>query len=480
MYYPTFVQSTPAGTWPNTYQINPQQQQQAIPTVYYQVPTATVPSLPTTTAPEVFVSQQQVPTVYYQTPSVAVPSLPSITVPEAIVSQQQVPTIYYQTPSIAVPPLSSTTAPEVTVSQQPVPTVYYQTPSVTVPPIPTTTTSQTNIQQQPHSTSTTTTKTKTTTTRILNSTTLPTIDKNFVTEEIKTTITATKPETPAIQTITTSTATNVPQVTTVETTTIPERPQNQFRRLKSLSTSTYSSSPTISTHSTITPQPEIIKQPVVILPPQIPIQTTTTTATIPPQIPIQTATIVPPVHRVIHRPHDHRPHTPSGYYSSDLDYGKRKIYKTDYKYRHFYCCNLCKGRCDLHNRSYSCCEWFYGCPLWGLILCGLFFLTLLITFLTLFSLQPSINSTRRTETAETRLLNRTQIIYGFYKNCGYQINATFDTPTTLILCTNTATTSTARIELSSFYTVISRTNSYSYSKILILILLFICFENFRI
>ncbi|CAF3041498.1 unnamed protein product [Rotaria sp. Silwood2] len=403
MYYPTVVQPTPVGTWPNTYQINTQQQQ-PIPTVYYQVPTVTVPSLSTTTAPEVIVSQQ------------------------------------------------------------PVPTVYYQTPSVAIPPIPTATTSQTSIQQ-PQTTATTTIKT--TTTRILDPTTLPTIDQNSVTEEIKTTRT-TKPEIPATQTIVTSTATSVPQVTTttiaptIETTTIQARPQNQFRRLRSLSTSTYSGSTTTSTRSTITPQPEIIKQPVV-LPPQVPIQTTT----------------IAPVRRVIHRAHD-RPRTPSGYYSSDLDYGKRKVYKTDYKYRHYYCCNVCKGRCDLRNRSYGCCEWFYGCPVWALILCGLFFLALLITFLTLFGLQPSINSTRRAETAQTRLLNRTQIIYGFYKNCGYQINATSGTPTTLILCTNTATTTTARIELSSFYTVISGTSYYSYSKILTLVLLFICFENFRI
>ncbi|CAF3614112.1 unnamed protein product [Rotaria sp. Silwood1] len=407
MYYPTVVQPTSAETWPNAYQINTQQQQ-AIPAIYYQVPTVTVPSFPTTT-----------------------------TVPEAIVAQQ------------------------------PVPTVYYQTPSVTVPPIPTTTTSQTNIQQQPQTTSITTTKT----TRILDPTTLPTIDQNSVSKEIKTTTTATKPEISTTQTIVTSTATNGPQVTrttvapTVETTIIQERPQNQPRRLRSLSTSTYSGSTTTSTHSTITPQPEIIQQPVVLPPP-------------PPPVPIQTTTIAP-VRRVIHHAHHHRQRTPSSYYSSDLDYGKQKVYKTDYKYRHYYCCNVCKGRCDLRNRSYGCCEWFYGCPVWALILCGLFFLALLITFLTLFGLQPSINSTRRAETAETRLLNRTQIIYGFYKNCGYQINATSNTPTTLILCTNTATTTTARIELSSFYTVISETNYYTYSKILTLILLFICFENLK-
>ena len=78
-------------------------------------------------------------------------------------------------------------------------------------------------------------------------------------------------------------------------------------------------------------------------------------------------------------------------------------------------------------------------------------------FFTLFGLQPALNSSRRTETAETRLLNRRQIIYGFYRLCGYQVNASY-VPTTLILCTNTASTSTARIELSSFYTVINGTH----------------------
>jgi len=356
MYYPNFVQPTSAGIWPNTYQINPSQQQ-AIPAVYYQVP--------------------------------------SMTVPEVIVQQPQ---------------------------QQSIPTVYYQAPPVTVPPIQTTTTSEVTIPQQQPPTNTTTTS-KTVTTRILDPTT---------------------------------TVANVPPVTTtavvptIETTTIHERPQNYPRGLRSLSSSTYSDDTTTSVNSTVTPQPEIIKQQT-ILPPQIPIQTTG----------------IAPVRRVVHQAH--RPYTtPSGYYSSDLDYGKRKIYKTDYKYRHYYCCNWCKGRFDLHNRSYGCCEWFYGCPVWSLIFCGLLFLALLVTFITLFALQPSINASRNAATAETRLLNRTKLIYGFYQNCGYQVNASSNTPTTLILCTNTGTTTTAQIELSPFYTVISETNFYSYSKILIL------------
>jgi hypothetical protein len=171
-----------------------------------------------------------------------------------------------------------------------------------------------------------------------------------------------------------------------------------------------------------------------------------------------------PVHRVIHRPY-----TPSGYYSEELDYGRRKVYKTDYKYRHYYCCNICKGRFDLHNRSYGCCEWFYGCPIWALILSGLLFLALLVTFFTLLGLQPSLNSSRFASTAQTRLLNRTQVVYGFYQNCGFQVNATSGTATTLILCTNTATTTTARIQLSPFYTVISKATDYSSCRILILL-----------
>lgn len=353
MYYPSVMQPTSAGIWPNAYQI-PAQQQQQIPAVYYQVP-----SLPTTTVPELMVQQQPVPTVYYQTPAVTVPPIQTTTIPEGIVQQQQAPT-------------------------------------------------------------NTTTTSKTVTTRVLE---------------------------PTTQTIATSTV--PPVTTTVETTTVHERPPHYRRGLRSLSSSSYSDDTTTSINSIITPQPEIIKQQT-ILPPTLPIQTTA----------------IAPVHRVVHQPY--REYTPSGYYSSDLDYGKRKVYKTDYKYRHYYCCNVCKGRCDLRNRSYGCCEWFYGCPLWSLIICGLLFLALLVGFFTLFGLQPTINSSRRDATAETRLVNRTQIIYGFYKNCGYQVNATIDTPTTLILCANTGTTTTARIELSSFYTVISEANLNSYYKILIL------------
>jgi hypothetical protein len=345
--------------------------------------------------------------MYY--PSVAQPTSAGIWPNTYQIGAQQQPAVYYQVPSFP-----ATTIPETIVQQQPVPTVYYQAPTMTVPSITATTTSEANVQQPPVNSTTTT---KTITTRILDPTTLP----------------------------------------SVETPTIRERSRNQPRGLRNLSTSTSSDDTTTSTESSLTPQPEMIKQPT-IFPPQLPIQTTT----------------MAPVKRVIHRPY-----TPSGYYSSDLDYGKRKIYKTDYKYRHYYCCNWCKGRCDLHNRSYGCCEWFYGCPVWALILFGLLFLALLVTFLTLFGLQPSINASRRAATAETRLLNRTQVIYGFYKNCGYQVNASAGTPTTLILCTNTPTTTTARIQLASVYTVISETNDCSYCRMLILFLLFICFEMFR-
>ncbi|CAF1988918.1 unnamed protein product [Rotaria magnacalcarata] len=396
MYYPSIAQPTAIGTWSNAYPINTQQQ--AIPTVYYQMPTTAAPIITTS---EVLVAQQQMPTVYYQTPSLNIPSNP--------------PTI----------------------------------------------SSQVNItQQQPQTTSTTTTKI----TRTLH----PTTDNNTVAEETSTTSTVTTPEIPTTQTFAVSTSTSVPQVTTsrlpptAETTTIDERPQIRTRRLRALSRSTSSDSSTTSSQSTITPQPQNIHQPTAL----------------PPQIPIQTVNIAP-LRRVIHYAH-HPPRTPSGYYSSDLDYGKRRVYKTDYKYRHYYCCNWCKGRCDLRNRSYGCCEWFYGCPLWGLICCGLGFLGLLVLFFTLFGLQPSINSTRHSDAAQTVLLNRTEIIYGFYKLCGYQINATSGTPTTLILCNTTATTSTARIQLSPFYTVISGANSYSFSKIVIFVLIFIIFERFRI
>ena len=325
--------------------------------------------------------------------------------------QQGIPAMYYQMPSMA-------TVPDV-MTQQSIPTVYYQAPTVTAPPI---TTSEVVTQQPPQVNATTTSKTVTT--RVLDPTTI------------------TKTEV-------------IPTQTTVNETNIPRRPQNYPRGLRTFSSSTDSDLSTTSTESTITPQPEVIKQNPVIHPPPFPVLHTTNMA---------------PVHRVVHRPY-----TPSGYYSSELDYGRRKIYKTDYKYRHYYCCNICKGRCDLHNRSYSCCEWFYGCPVWSLLFCGLLFLGLLAGFFALLGLQPSINSSRYSETAETRLINRTQVVYGFYQNCGYQVNATVNTATTLILCANTGTTTTARIQLSAFYTVISGTEKPSYSTVFIFIGCFIVF-----
>lgn len=330
--------------------------------------------------------------------------------------------MYY--PTVVQPTWSN----PVNVQHQVIPTVYYQTPSNVIPPD---STAQTDLLPQQ---ATSTTTTKVTTTRVIDSTTTSNVEKNSIVDE-----------------------TNVKP--TVETTTIDERPQIRPRHLRSPSISTYSDSSTPSSKSTISSKPEIIKPPT-MLPSQIPIQTTN----------------IMPMRRVIH--HAYRsPRTPSSHYSSDLDYEKRKVYKTDYKYRHYYCCNWCKGRWDLHNRAYACCEWFYGCPVWSLILCGLIFLALLVTFLTLFGLQPALNSARYSETAQTRLLNRTEVIYGFYALCGYQINATSNTATTLILCTNTATTTTARIQLSPFYTVINGTTKHLYSKIFLLIFLFIHFNH---
>lgn len=379
MYYPNAVQPGSAGFWPNGYPIATQQQQ-AVPAMYYQVPTTTVPEI-VVQQPQ----QQVVPTAYYQMPELVVQQ------PQ---QQQIIPSAYYQMPEVIVQQ-----------SQQAIPTTYYQPPTMTGPPIVTTNPSEGTVQQPPTNTTTTT---KTVTTRVLDPpTTAP----------------------------------------AVETTTVEEKIQTQPRGLRTGSTSTSSDISTTSTESTITPVPEPIR----------------TNPILPPVLPIHTTTTMPPVHRVIHRPY-----TPSGYVSSELDYGRRKVYKTDYKYRHYYCCNICKGRFDLRNRSYSCCEWFYGCPVWCLLLLGILFLGLLAAFFTLFGLQPTLNSSRRDATAETRLLNRTQIVYGFYQNCGFHINATVDTPTTLILCTNTATTTTARVQLSPFYTVISGTNVRSFSQILIL------------
>ncbi|CAF0856813.1 unnamed protein product [Rotaria sordida] len=365
--------------------------------------------------------------------------------------------------------------------QQAVSTARYQTPSPLIHP--TTTISETIVQQQPQTnTSTTTTKTST---RILDAKTLPTLDgdDSFI-EETKTTTTIIRPiEIPTVPAVVTSSITTIPQVETtttavvpaigtttaivpaVETTTIRERPSYRINRrrhrpIRTNSTySTYTTSSTGSyttssytTNSTITPRPHIIKQHT-ILPPRPPIQTT---------IINDPPTTIIPERRFIH--HARRTRTYSGYYSSDLDFGKRKIYKSDYKYRHYYYCNWCKGRCDLPNSSCSCCEWFYGCPLWALILLGLLFLALIITFFTLLGLQPTINSARRSQTAETQVLNRTNIIYGYLRNCGFQTNI----PTTLVLCSNTGTTSTSRVELSSYYiTSKNIKNSFS-NKYLIL------------
>ncbi|CAF4642138.1 unnamed protein product [Rotaria sp. Silwood1] len=367
--------------------------------------------------------------------------------------------------------------------QQAVPTVRYRTPSPSIHPTTTTTTSEVTVQQQPQTNASTTTKT---TTRILDAKTLPTLAEDSFIEETKTTTTIIKPiEIPTAPAVVTSSVTTVPQpqiattttavVPAVETTTIRERPTyrtHRRRRIRTNSPSTFSTYTTSSTgsyttnsyttNSTITPRPHIIKQHT-ILPPRPPIQTT---------IINDPPTTIVPERRFIH--HVRRTRTHSGYYSSDLDFGKRKVYKSDYKYRHYYYCNWCKGRCDLPNSSCSCCEWFYGCPLWGLILLGLLLLALIVTFFTLLGLQPTINSARRSQTAETQLLNRTQIIYGYLQNCGYQANS----PTTLVLCSNTGTTSTSRIELSSYY-MTSKSIKYSfYNQSLILEYFLFCYYEY--
>lgn len=298
---------------------------------------------------------------------------------------------------------------------QSIPIVYY--PTATTEP----------LIHQPTQTLLSTTTTKSVTTRILDPTTLPTISTNPIAEE-------TQPN----QTVEPA---NLSQVTT--TINVP----NSNNSVRPASATSSFSGKSSSTQSVSPPAAVTTVQPPPLIHPFI------------------------PKRRVIHQAH--RLRTPSGYFSSDLDYTKRKVYKTDYKYRHYYCCNYCRGRWDLHNRFYSCCEWFYGCPLWAYLLLALFFLALLITFLTLFGLQPAVNAERRSQTAQTRLLNRTQIIYGFYLNCGYQVNATY-VPTTLVLCTNTPTTTTARIELSSYYTIINGSKStFSYHRWLLFILFFI-------
>lgn len=342
--------------------------------------------------------------------------------------------------------------------QQGISTVRYRSPSPLVhPTTTTTTTSDVVVQNQPHTNASTTTKTST---RILDATTVPSLGDDSYIEETRTTTTIIRPqEIPVAPAVVSSTITTVPQVTTVapaiETTTIRERPAyrtHRRRRIRTISTSplsdyTTSSISSYTTTSTVTPRHHVIKQHT-ILPPRPPIHTTIIND--PP------ATIVPE-RRYIHRARRIRTH--SGYYSSDLDYGKRKIYKSDYKYRHYYYCNYCKGRCDLPNSSCGCCEWFYGCPLWALIFLGLLLLALIVTFFTLLGLQPTINPTRRSETAETQVLNRTQIVYGFLQNCGSQAN----TPTTLALCANTQTTSTSRTIVTSYYTLSKGINK-SYDK----------------
>ena len=292
--------------------------------------------------------------------------------------------------------------------------------------------------------------TTTTSTRIIDSTMMSGLHEDSFIEETKTTTTVIKPveipppPPPAVI----ATTTTVPQVNTttvvpaVETTTIRERPIYRPRRRRTPSTITVSSyttttssssSTSYTTESTVTPRPHIITQRTV-LPPRPPIETTVIN---------EYPKDVVPQRRIIRQVR--RVRTYSGYYSSDLEYGKQKVYKSDYKYRHYYYCNWCKGRCDLPNSSCSCCEWFYGCPVWGLLLLSLFFLALIVTFFTLLGLQPSINSARRSETVQTKLTNRTEVIYGYLQNCGYQTG----TWTTLVLCTNTGTTSTVRVALAT-------------------------------
>jgi len=344
--------------------------------------------------------------------------------------------------------------------EQALSTVRYRTPSPSPLIHPTTTTrSEVIVQQQPQTNTSTTTKTST---RILDGTNG--YGDDSIIEETKTTTTIIKP-------IEIPTVTTVPQITTVapaiETTTIREQPTyrtRRRRRIRTLSTSPFSDYTTISissytTTSTVTPRQHVIRQQV-ILPPRPPIQTT---------IIDDPPTAIVPERRFIHRAR--RVRTYSGYYSSDLDYGKRKIYKSDYKYRHYYYCNWCRGRCDLPNSSCSCCEWFYGCPLWALLLLGLLFLALIVTFFTLLGLQPTINSARLSETAETEVINRTKIVYGFLENCGSQAN----TPTTLVLCANTQATSTSIVVVSASY--ISKGIKSSFDDNLLILFLFswICF-----
>ena len=335
-------------------------------------------------------------------------------------------------------------------TEQNLSTVRYRTPSPQIH-----STAEVVVQQKPLTNATTSTKTST---RILKQD-----DEESIIEETKTTTTVIKPlNIPTETAVVTSTVTAAPVVDT----TIRERPlYRRRRRIRTISTSplsdyTTSSTSSYTTTSTVTPRPHFIRP---ILPPRPPIQTTIIND--PP------ATIVPH-QRYIHRAR--RVRTYSGYYSSDLDHGKRKIYKSDYKYRHYYYCNWCKGRCDLPNSSCGCCEWFYGCPLWSLVLLGLLFLALLITFFTLLGLQPTINSARASETAETRILNRTQIVYGFLQNCGTQAGV----PTTLALCSGTDTTTTSRFEVTAFY-ALSRSSRIhaSFNELLAFVICYLFYSS---
>ena len=334
-------------------------------------------------------------------------------------------------------------SPYQTRTQQGVSTVHYRTPTPQIHQTAATRSETIVQQQQPQTTTSTTTKTST---RILDATTIPSLGDDSFIEETKTTTTVIRPlEIPVAPAVMTSSVTTVPAVATT-TTTIQDRPTyrtRRRRRIRTISTSPYSDYTTSSTSSyttmsTVTPPPHYVTRPRMILPPRPPIETTI--------IDDPPATIVPE-RRYIHRAR--RIRTYSGNYSSDLDHGKRKIYKSDYKYRHYYYCNWCKGRCDLPNSSCGCCEWFYGCPVWALILAGLLFLALLVTFFTLLGLQPTINPTRRSETAETRVLNRTKTVFGFLQNCGSSASSI----TTLALCANTLTTSTSSVIVSSTYTL---------------------------
>ena len=341
-------------------------------------------------------------------------------------------------------------------NQQAVSTVRYRTP----PPAihrNTTITPEVVVRRDPLTNATTTTKTST---RVLDASTLPGLNDDIIEETVTTTTTVKPMDMPIVPAVVASSLTTAPQVIAAAAPAIiDERPiyRRRRRRIRTRTASTISEYTTSSTSSystspSITPRHHVIKQHT-ILPPRPPIETTI----------INEPTTIVPERRFIH--HVRRTRINSGYYSSDLDYGKKKVYKTDYKYRHYYYCNYCKGRCDLPNSSCSCCEWFYGCPLWILALLGLLLLGLVVTFFTLFGLQPTLNPARRSATAQKQILNRTAIIYGFLQNCGTQTN----TPTTLALCVNTQTTSTVRIDASSTYVASKSFKISIYNELLICI-----------